>query len=122
MNHIYPYNIIKRTDTVYYSNSTTPVTTRTTYGYNSYNQKNKIEFTDSDGKEYMKKYKYVGDYNRYLPSDPVLPDKYFIYSLTGKNMIGYLVEEQTLIKKRRKLGFNKWNSCQICGFQWFWYD
>lgn len=60
--YIYNYNITKRTDTVYYSNSQNPLTTQTTYGYNSYNQVTKTEFTDSDGSIWKQEMKYPIDF------------------------------------------------------------
>jgi YD repeat-containing protein len=62
LHYCYKFLPSQKTETVYDVNGQNPVTTRITYGYNSYNQKNKIEFTDSDGSIRKQEIKYPADF------------------------------------------------------------
>jgi hypothetical protein len=84
----------------------------TSYTYNSKKLLCSETIKNSDGKEYMKRYKYVGDYES-VTTDL---DGLIISTMKNKNRTGCLAEEQTLIKKDGN--WNLWNGkltkCSNC--------
>ncbi|MDR0604085.1 MAG: hypothetical protein LBG80_07270 [Bacteroidales bacterium] len=78
---------------------------QTVYTYNDINLIRSITTTNSDGKEYRNRYKYIGDYDFNITVDDHRnhtedeSDKLTIYFMKKKNMLEYLAEEQTLILK-----------------------
>jgi YD repeat-containing protein len=68
-----------------------------TYKYNDWNLISEEEFKNSKGEEFLKKSKYVSNYTLY--PENVYPENNLLKAMRGRYMIGYLSEEQILIKK-----------------------
>jgi len=66
------------------------------YAYNDFGFVKSISTKDSENKEYMKRYKYTGDYNLSVTN---ALDRVIVGNMVTNNLINYLVEEQTLVKK-----------------------
>lgn len=96
LHYCYKFLPFQKTDTVYNPNGLPPTITAMNYSYNSYNLL-KEETKNINGEEYMKRYKYTGDYDVTSPLNN--SDHLIINQMQALNMTGCLAEEQLLIKK-----------------------
>jgi len=91
------YPLEQVTETNYSADDNSPYSQTTTYQYNDRNLISEVGFKNSKGEEFLKKNKYVTDYIIRPPIGP--PDNIILTEMIHRNLIGYLCEEQTLIKK-----------------------